>query len=64
VFDLLKSSAFTGRAINFFWFGSFHATQIVNYSDGGTMGWFIITLTSSEFLSAAIKRPCSRRLSV
>jgi len=28
------------------------------------MGWFITTLTSSEFLSAAIKRPCSRRLSV
>jgi hypothetical protein len=25
LFDLLKSSAFTGRAINFFWFGSFHA---------------------------------------
>jgi hypothetical protein len=24
--DLLKSSAFTGRAINFFWFGSFHTT--------------------------------------
>jgi hypothetical protein len=22
LFDLLKSSAFTGRAINFFWFGS------------------------------------------
>jgi hypothetical protein len=34
------------------------------YSDGGTVGWFITTLTSSEFLSAAIRRPCLRRLSV
>jgi hypothetical protein len=27
------------------------------------MGWFIATLTSSEFLSAAIGRPCLRRFS-